>query len=774
MRQAQQEKNKIKIAHIVFSLNVGGLEKLVVELAKRIDKDKFSTSVWCLTGEGTLSKELSAIGIKVFYFNKKGGVDIRLPFRIARALKKEKIGIVHTHDSSANLYGSVAAKIAGTKVIVNTEHGGIYFETRRKRLANRILCLLNDREICVSNNVKDDLRRMGLYNKKLVVIHNGIDFDRFNVSIGKSGIRKDFGLNSSDFIITTAGRLSGEKNQRLILDAARPVLEKIPEARFIIAGDGPLRNELQEYAGKLKIADKVVFLGERSDIPRILKMSDCFALSSNYESFGLTILEAMASGIPVIATDVGGVKEIVRDGETGVLIQKEDAGLLAQAVIKIKNDPGCSGKIVTRAKEMVKNRYRIEKMVQDHEDLYLNCYEEEFSLVPGPRMMRVITFGLDDRALLDIDGHSKRWNSRMGRHVGHLDVIVEVKYKTGLEEKRIAGNVRILPIYVPHPALYPFIAYKRALAEHRKRPYDLATTEEPFRAGLAGWFFKRKTGTALSVEYHNDAFYNREWMRERPTRHRLYTLIGKAAIREADSIRCVNKKNFSDIRKLCKNDPEKLIEIIPVPTEFYENDKYDAGAAEVRKALLNGRDGLLMLFVGRLVSLKRVDELINAFCDIRKDHKRAHLAIVGDGPDAGRLNKLAAGSASGSVTFTGYVPENEIFKYYGAADIFINPAHNETYGRIYIEAMSAGKPVITTNGVGAVEDKLCVDNVTSLVVEPGNLGQLKDAMVRLIEDEALRKRLGENGLKTVREKFDYEKALIEMRDFWGRTIRTRR
>ena len=774
MKQTRLDEDKIRLTHIVFSLDMGGLEKLVVELANRVDKSRFITSVCCLTKEGTLSQELVKNGIKVFYFNKQGGVDLFLPFRIARLLKKEKIDIVHTHDSSANLYGSVAGKLAGVKVIINTEHGGIYFETRRKRLINRILCLLNDREICVSNNVKKDLLSMGLSSKRLTVIHNGIDFDRFDLQMDKNNIRKGFGFNNSDFIITTIGRLSGEKNQIMLLEVVKPILEKIPEARFTITGRGPLRKDLQEYAVRLQVAEKVVFLGERDDVAPVLKMSDCFVLCSNYESFGLTILEAMAAGIPVIATDVGGVKEIVNNGETGILVPKDNKEELTRAIIAIKSDPLFAAQIALQAKEMVKNNYGIEAMVKEHENLYLSRYRKQPLIDPAHQTMRVLTFGLDNRALLEGEGHSKRWNSRIGKHVDKLDVIVEMKEKIAINEKWISDNVRILPIYVPHPMLYPFIAYRKAMEEHKKQPYDLVTTEEPFRTGLAGWLLKRKTGIALSVEYHNDTFYNRQWLNERPISHRIFIIVGRIVIRYADSVRCVCRKNLLELKRLCRNDHEKLMEIIPVPTEFYDTSKHSAGSAEIRKRLLKDINGLLLLFVGRLVSVKKVDELISAFCEVRKSYRNASLAIVGDGPEFSRLDKLAIGCAKNGIIFTGYVPEDEVFKYYGASDIFINPSHNETYGRIYVEAMSAGKPVITTSGVGAVEDKLCVNNVNSLVIKPGDIDELKAAIIRLIEDSSLRKRLGENALKDVKGKFDYENTLMVMKNFWEKTIQIAR
>lgn len=157
--------------------------------------------------------------------------------------------------------------------------------------------------------------------------------------------------------------------------------------------------------------------------------------------------------------------------------------------------------------------------------------------------MKVLTFGIDNRALLDLEGHSKRWNRAMGAYVDRLDVIVEGRERRGFSKKWLADNVCIIPIYVPHPLLYSFIAYKVGLREHRYNYYDLITSEDPFRTGLAAIMFKRKTGAPLIVEYHTETFYNKDWLRDR-LNNRIYNIIGRIAINYADAVRCVNEKNI--------------------------------------------------------------------------------------------------------------------------------------------------------------------------------------------------------------------------------------
>jgi len=371
--QSKVNKNaKLKVMHVVYSFNTGGLEKLLLELVKRFDADTFISSICCLTEKGELSKELTGIGIRSFYLNKKEGLDIFLPFKLAKLFKTERIDIVHTHDGTPNLYASIGAKIAGIKVNINTEHGKIYFDTTRKRFINKFLSLLNDRMVCVSNKVKEDLNEMGVSNSRLIVINNGLDLGKFSfrIEIGKK--RDDLGVGKDDFVIISVGRLSREKNHTMLLEAAKYFIPEIPEAKIVIIGDGPYRGELEEYAKKIRISDKVLFLGTRQDVPEVLKASDCFVLCSNFESFGLVILEAMMAEIPVIATDAGGVGEIVKNKATGVLIRKNDVMALAKSIIEIRRNYADYKSIALRAKENVIKNYDIKKTVHDYESLYLS------------------------------------------------------------------------------------------------------------------------------------------------------------------------------------------------------------------------------------------------------------------------------------------------------------------------------------------------------------------------------------------------------------------
>jgi glycosyltransferase involved in cell wall biosynthesis len=384
--------------------------------------------------------------------------------------------------------------------------------------------------------------------------------------------------------------------------------------------------------------------------------------------------------------------------------------------------------------------------------------------------MRVVVFGFDNRALLEAEGHSSRWNARIGERLERLDVIVENRGLRGPGARQLTGRVRIQPVYVPHPLLYPTAALARVLVEHRRHRYDLATADDPFRAGLAALAFRRLTGVPFCVEYHTETLGNAAWVAERPLIHGAYSRIGAAVLAAAGSVRCVNERNRAQLAELTGREPsDLLIEAIPVPVDLYDPTRYDGRAREVRERLTTNPDDVVLLFLGRLAPVKHVDQLIEAFGQLSERHANVVLEIVGDGPERRRLEQLARGR--GRIVFSGYVPEHEVHSHYGACDFFVNPSHSETYGRVYLEAMSAGKPVITTDGAGAVADGLCIDGKNALVVRVGDTAGLLAALERLVVSHELRAAFGAHGRQHVLEKFNYASLVQRVEDLWRRTAR---
>ncbi len=379
-----QQKTKIRILHVFHSFNMGGLENGVVNLINRSDPDIFDHQICCLSITGTAESRLEK-KVPIFEMNKCDGHDWKMMYRLFKLMKDQKPHIVHTRN-----WGSVdaiiPAKLAGVSIVIHSEHGWNNDDPRgkniKRRIARKFLSYLVDHFIAVSDDIKNWMvQSVGISTKKISVIINGVDTKKFHKG-DKVSVKSAFGFSSNDFIIGTVGRLSPIKNQLILLKAFSKLDHKQKSFRLVLVGDGPEKNRLKELKGKLPWGERIFFLGLRNDINQILQMFDVFVLPSKSEGICNTILEAMASGLPVIATHVGGNPELVVDNLTGFLIPSNDPDILS-ATLKRYID-GKDGLIIyqgNNARQRAVNKFSLEKMVSGYEKIYTDLtYNKRFSL----------------------------------------------------------------------------------------------------------------------------------------------------------------------------------------------------------------------------------------------------------------------------------------------------------------------------------------------------------------------------------------------------------
>ncbi len=370
------------VMHIVLSLEIGGLERLVVDIVNGMDHERFHPILCSLeSNKGTVLEDaVDESRIERLYLNREEkAMDLRLLGRLIEVLKRKDVDVVHTHNAIPLLYGSLAARIAGVPVHIHTKHGsGIPGESLKSSLVNVTTAFLSNRFIAVSNDVKETvIKGYRLRPKKVTVIKNGIDINRYNVSsVDEAGLkRKELGLSQDAFIIGIVARLSCEKDHSTTLKAFSIVVNKFDHAdvKLLVVGDGPLRDTLIEEAGSLGIEDRVLFLGNRNDIPEILSAIDLFALSSLTEGISLTLLEAMAVARPVVTTDVGGNSEVAIEGETGFLVPPKDPPKMAEAMIKLLKDKDLANKMGMTGRKRVEEQFNLDRMVREYENMYEDC-----------------------------------------------------------------------------------------------------------------------------------------------------------------------------------------------------------------------------------------------------------------------------------------------------------------------------------------------------------------------------------------------------------------
>jgi glycosyltransferase involved in cell wall biosynthesis len=272
---------------------------------------------------------------------------------ILRITKEERIQLIHAHGYGAANFGRLAGMIRGIPTIVHAHDDDRYYPLYQN-LADRLLRNHTDKAIAVSGSVgKSCINKRHIGKDKTFVIHNGIPLKDFTAPDGER-VRKErarLGIGPDFKVIGTVAKLREEKGTRYLIESAVKVLEIFPKTLLLIAGDGPLMEELKTLSEKLGIADRVIFAGFRDDIPVILSIIDVFVIPSITEGSPLALLEAMAMGKPIVATNVGGIVEILRDGETGLLVPSRDPGALAEKVVHLFRNEAESGKLGLRAKE---------------------------------------------------------------------------------------------------------------------------------------------------------------------------------------------------------------------------------------------------------------------------------------------------------------------------------------------------------------------------------------------------------------------------------------
>jgi glycosyltransferase involved in cell wall biosynthesis len=349
----------IRVLHVVSQLSVGGMEKLLLEFAGCADRDSFALRFLSLGAGGALAKELRDAGHPVTALQEPSGLRPGLILRLAGFFRGWGIDVVHTHNTGPLLYAGPAARLARVPVLLHTRHGQRYYASRRETAAFRWTSRLADCVVCVSKDSAELSAQEGVSAAKIRTIWNGIDVRRFSYRGPSPGGPA-----------VMVGRLSPEKDVGNLLEAVAIVVKREPGFRVEIAGNGPCAEQLKQRAVGLGLSAQVRFLGEVQDVPALLAGASMFVLPSLTEGVSLTLLEAMARGLPIVATRVGGNAEVVSDGETGLLVPARSPDQLAAAMLKLRGDPAAAERMARAGRQRVEQHFDARRMVGDYENLY--------------------------------------------------------------------------------------------------------------------------------------------------------------------------------------------------------------------------------------------------------------------------------------------------------------------------------------------------------------------------------------------------------------------
>lgn len=364
----------LEIVHVVENLERGGLERMVIDLVGVQHAVGHRCRVICLFQSGALAGELEAQGIAVHACGKRGGLDVGAVRRLRAWLRATPAAVVHTHNANAHYHTVAAAVGLPIARLINTRHGmGAAQPRSRGEWLYRRTMARTDTVAAVCEAARARFAQQGVSPRgRLLSVPNGIRIDRFSPASEerRDALRSVLGLAPGTRIIGTVGRLNPVKDQASLLRAFARLRGDFTDTALVLAGDGALRAALEAQVAALGIGDAVRFLGDRSDVRELLRGFDVFALSSLSEGYSMALLEACASGLPIVATDVGGNREIVADGRNGLLVPPARDDALAEAFAALLREPARTAAMGQAGRDWALREASIEAMAGRYDALY--------------------------------------------------------------------------------------------------------------------------------------------------------------------------------------------------------------------------------------------------------------------------------------------------------------------------------------------------------------------------------------------------------------------
>ena len=362
----------LRLLCMLDELDIGGTEQQILELVRRVDRARFEPMVCCFR-HGRKAEEIEALGVPVFRISKSHKLDAGIILKIAKLLREQRIDILQTYLWTANAWGRVAARIAGTPVVVASERNVDIWEQSYKRMIGRTLAHSTDKIIANSEAVRDYLLdRGGLDPEKVVRIYNGVNFERFEKPFDPMERRRELGLPEGALLAGVVARVEPAKDHDTLLHAMASVRDQTAHLHLAVVGDGRQTERLTALANQLGLGDRVHFTGFRTDAAEWIRTFDFSVLSSVKEGLSNPVIESMAAGKPVIATAVGGNPEVIVEGETGFLLPTREPELFGAAIARMVADPARMRELGDASKMRVESLFSVEKMVDNTSNLYLD------------------------------------------------------------------------------------------------------------------------------------------------------------------------------------------------------------------------------------------------------------------------------------------------------------------------------------------------------------------------------------------------------------------
>jgi sugar transferase (PEP-CTERM/EpsH1 system associated) len=377
-------RERVKVAHVITELNVGGAEQLLVNTVECTNRERFEPLVVALyAGNTRLADRIRAQGVAVVCLGMTAKWRVDGLWRFFRLLRRERPAILHGWLFHAIVVARIIGRIAGVPIVVSARHNVNIGGSARERV-NRWTNWLDDRTIAVSESIRQvEVTRGRSSAERVVTILNGVPRMAFPPRAeARRRLRAEFDLPAQAVVLGTVARLHKQKGHAVLARAVQQLVERFPLVHCVWVGDGEEKGRLETLVGKLGISAHVRFAGSRSDVPDLLAGMDLFVLPSHWEGMPVAILEAMAAGLPVVATAVGGTPEVVEDETTGLLPPPRDPVALAEAISRLLRDPERARRMGEAGRKRVETEFSMDANVRRVEALYEQLLRDKQLRVP--------------------------------------------------------------------------------------------------------------------------------------------------------------------------------------------------------------------------------------------------------------------------------------------------------------------------------------------------------------------------------------------------------
>lgn len=740
----------MKILLLVPELNVGGVETHVLSLAEGLTR--MGHNIIVISNGGALVPSLESFGVEhlALPVHRKSPLTIReMASRVQDIIRQRQIDIVHAHSRVPAWIAHFAIRGTGCSLILSA-HGQY-----APHIGSRVMAL-GDRVICVSRVIRDHIvANLGAPPLNTCVVYNGIDLSKVERSLAEAKapetLKAELGLPADAQLVGLIGRLTATKGVRFFIESFAKLRKNHPGVCGVVVGEGPMRRELQEQARALGVGDAVAFPGVRTDIVNFLNALDVFVVSSLSEGFPMGCLEALSCRVPIVATCVGGVPEMLTDGETALLVEPRDSSAMADRIGELLRKPELREKLIDAGFRNVRERFSRERMIEGVLEVYREALEEK-AAPPAPTRGARGTKGarvlltLPELNVGGVETHVvdlARGLQQRGYHP--LVVSFGGKLVPKLDEAGV-DHIR-MPVHSKSPiVIFRMASAMRSIMEKNRIRMVHAHSRVP------AWISYVAT-RGMSIPFITTA-------------HSTYSVhLGSRVMIWSDQIIAVSGY-VRDHMIRSFGAPEMRTTVVHNGVSIQPSGA--TAASRLRDEWGVSENGAVVGMVASLTPRKGYGFLLKAAHEILEQYPDSVFLAIGGGAQRDELINMRTQLGIPEERFRFLGVRSDVRDLLSAMDVFVLSSTSEGLPYVILEAMAMGRPIVSSD-VGGIPEAV-TSGVEGILFSPGNIERLSDAIRQLIADPARRREMGELARRKVEQTFTVERMVDETESIYRRIL----